>query len=637
MPFLHRKLSFSICLFLAFLSTSAQNIPDSTLIKRIDSTQVFYFKQSFDSLFLGAVHSVDTSAFNVTDFDDLEKTSANYATLSNIGTPHKNLVMNNPFFDGYHLENTVFTQIIRNEKHIRFTIPVQPYSSLFYTMGAKKEQQFDISFARQLFPRFIIGLEFALNSSPGIYKNNKSDNSRVYFTGRYSTINERYAVSGYYYHDKIKLQENGGIKNDSLFENNIESDRRLIPVNLNDASNLVKESGFGFEHYFNFVKPNPIKVNDSTFKPRRFQFGRITHSLSYHKNQMIYAEKTPVSDFYSAYDPVIDSNDTYDSVYQLSVKNRLYISTLGYKKYNNDVPFFFYAGVEHAYIVQADSLQKSIYNQLNPFGGIRISLFQSSYLDGQVKLITGNYGAGDLFIDGGIKQFLGTSGRNLGNLFFRVNIINQSPSWMTERYQSNHFRWENVFDDSKYITFDGGYSIKGITVGARLQVIDKYLYYNKLARPQQTSGTTSLRHLYTKFHIQPGKFEITGSFDFQNISNDSIIHLPTLSGKLKFSFAQDVFSKAATLKPGFTIRWFSKYYADAYMPALRTFYLQDEKKIGDFPFVDVFITLKVKRANLFLEYANVMGLFGNYQYYTTIHYPMRDPRLYFGIKWRFFK
>lgn len=630
-----RFLSLLIILLIC-IQLSASTKKDSTNTQKVDSSVVNYYRLSFDSLFLGSTHIVDTSIFIVTDFDEIQRSKLNFASLSNIGAPHKSIVLINPFYGGYNLENNTFPQIMRNYKHIRYLTPVQPFSEIYYTTGANKEQQMEVSFARQLFPRFTIGMEFALNSSPGIYKNTKSENARVYFTGRYHTKDERYAVAGNYYHNKIWLQENGGIKNDSVFENNIEPDRRLISVNLLDAGNLIKESGFGFEQYFNFVKSN-VKVNDSTYKPRKFQFGRVTHQFSYHRNQTIYSENSPLVDFYKTSDAVLDSNSTYDSIYQSSFKNRLYLSSLGYKKFQNDIPFFIYAGIEHVYILQSDSLKKTTYNQFNPFGGIRISLFHSSYLDGKITMITGVYGSGDLEFDAGIKQFLGTEGRNLGNIFFRINIVNQSPSWMFERYQSNHFRWENTFDNSKFITFNGGYSIKGITIGGRWQVIDKYIYFNKLAHPEQSTGTTSLKHLYTEFHIRPGKFEVRGSFDFQDVNNTDIIHVPTFSGKLKFAFAQDLFSNAATIKPGFSINWFSSYYADAYMPALRSFYLQNEKKIGNFPFIDVFLTLKVKRASLFIEYANVYALFGHYQYYTTLHYPTRDARFYFGVKWRFFK
>ncbi len=615
----------------------ATTLPDSIQKKRVDSTLILSFHNSLDSLFLGPLHSIDTSDFHVTNFDELYKQTKNYSTLSNIGSPSQCMVSEFNFNGGYDIKNHSFAHILRNYSNIRYLIPVQPFSELYYTMGANKEQQFDVSFTRELFPRFILGLEFALHNSPGIYKNNKSQNARVYITGRYSTENERYAVISNYYHNKISIGENGGLMDDNDFESNSESDRRLIPIQLQDAQNMVKESGFGFEQYFNFVSPSPKKITDSTFKPRKIQFGRVTHSFSYHKNQLVYTEDSPLADFYQSFDIVLDSSNTYDSTYQLAVKNRLYLSSLGYKKFNDDVPFYIYAGVEHAYIVQADSLKKSVYHQLSPFGGIRISLLRSSYLDGKAMIVTGGYGSGDLHLEAGIRQFLGTSDKNLGNLFFRTEVINQSPSWITARYQSNHFRWENSFSNSKFVNFHGGYTFKGFTVGGRWQVMDKFIYFNKTARPQQSTGTTNLRQLYTEFHLQPGKFELWGRFDYQKVSNDTILHIPEYSGMIKLAFVQDLFSKAATIKPGITLRWFSSYYADAYMPALRTFYLQDEKKIGNFPYLDVFLTLKVKKANLFVQYENLFGLLGNYTYYTTPHYPMRDPRLYFGVKWRFFK
>lgn len=637
---MNKKVIYLLFLLISFLVSNAAKanlLVDSIPKKRVDSTLVLSFHNSIDSLFLGPLKSIDTSDFNVTNFDVLYKQSKNYSTLSNLGSPAQSMVTEYHFNGGYDLKNQSFAHILNNYSNIRYLIPIQAFSELYYTMGANKEQQFDVSFTRELFPRFILGLEFALQNSPGIYKNNKSQNARVYFTGRYSTDNERYGIISNYYHNKINIGENGGLLDDFEFESNTESDRRLIPVQLQDAQNMVKESGFGFEQYFNFIGTSPKKISDSSFKPRKIQFGRITHSFSYHKNQLVYTEDSPLAAFYQSFDVVLDSNNTYDSTYQLAIKNKLYLSSLGYKKFNNDVPFYIYAGVEHAYIVQADSIKKSVYHQLSPFGGIRISLLRSSYLDGKATIITGGYGSGDLHLEAGIKQFLGTSERNLGNLFFRTEVINQSPSWITQRYQSNHFRWENSFSNSKFVNFHGGYSFKGFTVGGRLQVMDKLIYFNKFARPQQSTGTTNLRQIYTEFHLRPGKFELLGRFDYQKVSNDTILHIPEYSGMIKIAFVQDLFSKAATIKPGLRFRWFSSYYADAYMPALRTFYLQDEKNIGNFPYLDVFLTLKVKRANLFVQYENLFGLLGNYTYYTTPHYPMRDPRLYFGVKWRFFK
>lgn len=91
------------------------------------------------------------------------------------------------------------------------------------------------------------------------------------------------------------------------------------------------------------------------------------------------------------------------------------------------------------------------------------------------------------------------------------------------------------------------------------------------------------------------------------------------------------------MQPSITVHYFTNYYADAYMPALRTFYLQDEVKIGNFPYIDLFVTFKVKRANIFVGYTNLYSLTKDNRYFTTPHYPMRDARFVIGVRWRLYK
>jgi hypothetical protein len=114
------------------------------------------------------------------------------------------------------------------------------------------------------------------------------------------------------------------------------------------------------------------------------------------------------------------------------------------------------------------------------------------------------------------------------------------------------------------------------------------------------------------------------------------MHLPLLMGRLKIGYAQPVFHKAATLYPSITVRYFTKYYADAYMPATRTFYLQNEVQIGNFPFIDMAIALKIKKAHIYVAYSNMFLLTGNYNSFIAPHYPMRDSRIFIGVNWRLF-
>lgn len=610
--------------------------PPATPKPKIDSTVVKYFNHSFDSLALGYLHVVDTSLLYVSRFDPIAEEPAINQTLSNAGLAHQPLLFSPVFNDGFAMDFHPFAAFIQNSSTINYIVPTAALTELNYMMGSKKEQQLKVRFGREVAPRWFVGMNFGLLNSPGPYKNNATNNTNVSFTLRYNTKNHRYGVLGNYFNSKLVMNENGGIVDDDEFENDVEFDRRVIAVHLETAKNRYKQSGFGFEQYF-ILLPELKKETDSTQTQRKFQIGRLTHQFEYQRNQAVYSEDNPLVDFYQPFDVVLDSSNTYDSIYQSVVRNRIQWSNLGYKNYNKDIGFHLTAGLEFANIQNSDSLVTQKYWQVNPYGHLSMSLFKSFYLNGTAKLITGTTAAGDFELFGKLRQYLGTDSRNLGNLFFSVRLLNQQPAWFYERYQSNHFRWDQTLVKSQYLTFAGGYTFKTFEAGAEWNLLDKHIYLDENAHARQTSGTIKVFRLYSNFHLNPGKFDIIGNVNYQLSDNDTLVKLPELSARLRVAFHQQLFKNAATFQTGFEAVWFSAYYADAYMPALRAFYLQNDKQIGDYPFIDVFIGLKVKRARIFVKYANLFGLTGDYSYYASPHYPARDPRLYFGVSWRFYQ
>jgi len=71
------------------------------------------------------------------------------------------------------------------------------------------------------------------------------------------------------------------------------------------------------------------------------------------------------------------------------------------------------------------------------------------------------------------------------------------------------------------------------------------------------------------------------------------------------------------------------------MPALRQFYLQNEKKTGNYIYADFFINCKIQRVRFFVKYQHFnAGLMG-YNYYMIPHYPMQDAAFKFGMSWIF--
>ena len=639
----------------------------------IDSTFVTYNAYPFDSIFLNPSKVIDTTTFHVANREVLENTNTIYSTLSNTGLAHKSMRFNYLHQIGFDMTLPAFSAMLQNENTMATYQSVLPYSELRYVMTtADKEQHLNVKFGRQFIPRLFISFSFNTDFSPGTFKNSKALNNYFWVNAHYFTKDSRYGISAYWYRNKLEMEENGGIVNDADYSSHSESDNSVISVNLSSSTNYVVSSGAGFEQYFNLLSqkrttPTPPTTNDSIStdtlrindtlpshdtvhmkiptetKTRKFTLGRICHSFSYLNNKLYYNESSASAAFYQPYDTLFNKTKSTDSIRVMAIRNTLKWNSLGYQKYNDDIPFFVYAGirqgfykVKHYNYLEGETILSKNYNQLSVNGGIIVNLFKSTRITGHGELITLGYQIGDFDLKGQWKQYLGTSNMNYGQAQFDVELKRQSANWFEESYYSNHFRWENDFNAATYLTFDLRYSYKNYCAGVKQTSIANYIYFGSNARPTQNDGMFSIREAYLSFYQSLSRFEFEGFASLQKSSNEDVVHLPLFQASLKIGYSQPVFHKAATLHPCITVRYFTKYYADAYMPATRTFFLQNNVEIGNFPYIDMAIALKVQKAHIYVAYSNMFLLTGNYDSFIAPHYPMRDSRIFIGVNWRLF-
>ena len=681
-------MAFSIIILIYSLLGFSQNPKQDSIAQKnasisptrpIDSTFVTYNAYAFDSIFLNSSKVIDTLTLHTSNHDVQECGNTIYSTLSNTGMAHKSMRFNNLRQTGFDMSLPAFSAFIKNESSMMAYQSVLPYSELRYLMNVTdKEQHLNAKFGRQFAPRLFVSFEFNTDFSPGLFKNSKSLNNYFWVNAHYFTKNNRYGVSAYWYRNKLEMQENGGIVNDEDYISHTESDNSVINVNLSNATNFVVSSGVGFQQYFNLlpqkkasiktveasiadtITPFPDSLMTETLsmdsireeesqeviveqKVRKFTLGRICHSFSYLNNKLYYNESSPGVAFYQPFDTLFNFSKTTDTTLVRAIKNKLEWNSLGYQKYNDDVPLYLYVGITHGlykvkhfdYLEDETVLSKN-YNQLSVNGGIIVNLFKSTRIMGQGELITLGYQIGDFDIKGQWKQYLGTTRRNFGQAVFDVELKRQSANWFETSYYSNHFRWENDFNASTYLTFNLKYQYKDYCIGVKQTSIANLIYFGTDARPAQNEGMFSIREAYLSFYQKLWRFEFEGFASLQKSSNEDVVHLPLVQGSLKIGYAQPVFRKAATLYPSITVRYFTNYYADAYMPATRTFYLQNEVEIGNFPFIDLALAIKVKKAHIYAAYSNMFLLTGNYNSFIAPHYPMRDSRISIGVNWRLF-
>jgi hypothetical protein len=172
-----------------------------------------------------------------------------------------------------------------------------------------------------------------------------------------------------------------------------------------------------------------------------------------------------------------------------------------------------------------------------------------------------------------------------------------------------------------------------LTTEARF--INDYVFWNNEALPEQTSAFLTLIELKLFKHFTLANLHSKNTILYQISSHQTIVPLPEWSIYSSNYFENKLF-KVLFFQLGFDLRYNSSWYAPAYMPATGQFYVQNQRKVGDYPFVDVFLNMQLKRARIFIKYDHVnMGTPSN-QYFHTVSYPASPRALRFGVSWNFY-
>jgi len=195
--------------------------------------------------------------------------------------------------------------------------------------------------------------------------------------------------------------------------------------------------------------------------------------------------------------------------------------------------------------------------------------------------------------------------------------------------------WDSTWTHQELISGGAEYAWKFLQAGINIDRLNHYMYLNSSAIPAQYNRYFGIVIAWLKLDAEFWRFTIQAKLAYQTVQGTSVIRLPGLMGNITLYYSQPLFHGAAMLQPGLNIFYNSPYYANAYMPATRSFYLQDEKEIGNYIYMDAFINVKIQRARFFVMYSNFNSWFMKHTYYTVPHYPMQDASFKFGITWRF--
>lgn len=577
-----------------------------------------------------------------------EEISPFFQELGNYGLPYTEI----DFFDRPFNPDVFIYRHLRHYMHHagnKLYVDTQvPFTELKWTFGDDRklaEQTLGVRHSQNVNPFFNIGLDLNIIYSLGEYMYQKSDNRA--FTLHSSYLKEKYKAFVSWSINNLKAYENGGVADADVLD---QYDTRDVPVNLgglSEAQSNVKNMNLQLvQKYTVGGSANP---SDSTgTKNNAGLSGTFTHILEFEKGHRLYTDNNPTSGFYDSV--YIDNGTTYDSLY-----NRVLSNTLR----------FDFATGENARFQLG--IGAGVLNELYAFGQI----VPSTNMDGSadtlgwkrssnalVGTLFNNIGdkfgwradgklyftgmrAGDFEVKGSVEKTF-NEGERRSKIIARGGVYNTGPAWWLNNWGSYHFIWSNNFAKQFRIEAGGTYSFPAVRLSAGIDyaLISNMLYFNSEAQPASYDGAVSVISARLDKDFSFWKFRFDNSLLVQKTSHSDILDLPLLSARSAFYFNHEFYFAITDghlqTELGFEAEYNTPWYSNAYMPSTGVFYNQGEITTGNYPVVNVFLNIKLKRTRIFLGFDHVNhGLMG-YDYFASPYYPMPVRMFKYGLAWTFY-
>jgi hypothetical protein len=631
------KVCIALPLFLlcGFLNLAAQKATTDTNSFPVDSTHFYSFNE--DGFSYGNA-GYKTGLGNT--LDNFQNFHERHANTGNAGSPQKEILLPQFSPQVFRSRPSSFNYFGYNGENKKFFDSDRPYTKILFIVGQKEELNVGVTHAHPFGKNCNVAFGFDRIRSTGYYQRQNTNNTSVNLNGWYRAPGRKYAMLADIYWTTINAAENGGIADDNDFEFATQLDRKIVDVNLSDAETRQRVRGAWVKEYWSFgpVADTISDKNDSTsFRTKIYPSWALVHTVKISDEKYIYTDNDPQSGFYA--NVLRDTNLTHDSTYTWKLENGLWLERFQLHGPGEVRTIFGKIGIRHE--------SGEIFNDSTIY-----KAFSNFLVDGSLNIIQTDSGWKRFIPEINIKSWYVLSGYNQGDYlvhlrlgkFLKYEITadqkRQHPDFIYSNFYGNHFSWINDFYSSTQtdllatgLKFFGKSNLLGITAG--LHNYNKPVYFDENALPAQFSG--SVNAISGRIYLSLGtrSFKTKTDFSWNKLPANSFIRLPEFVVRESVYGNFRLFKKALQLQIGVDGTWFSAFYGDAYNPNISQFYLQSSKEIGNYIFLDPWLSIKVKPVRVFVKADHVnAGMFGR-KYYLIPHYPQNDFALKFGLSWVF--
>tara|TARA_B110000046_G_scaffold41578_1_gene46054 strand:+ start:12147 stop:14120 length:1974 start_codon:yes stop_codon:yes gene_type:complete len=565
-------------------------------------------------------------------FNYLRKDNLELLKYSNIGQTYNNLT--HRFDDLSFLPEFSFSSkshAYLSSNDIKYFQVPTPLTEMVFKTVMKQGQHTDVFFTTNTSENFNFSIAFKGLRSLGNYQNILSGSKFFRFTTKYNSSNERYNFKMHFVSQGFENKENGGLNDESILnfesEDPLFNERSKLSVKFEDATNYFSSKRYFLDHQFLLTKKKD-SVNNKFSLGHKFEYETLSSSYVQNVASSFYGDITPglnnvddkaeikttLNEFYTDL-----SSNFFGKIkviytnYNYSYKsNSLSNEQVGFNQNENAISF---------------KLNKNLFNH-----SLKATVTKNLFGDRLGNLINLNISSN---AENNLKYSLG------------LNIISKHPGFYYELYKSGYsdINWENDIKQTqiKNIFLDLQSNLIG-NLNLDFRLIDNYTYFSLISEektliPAVNQNSSTIDYLKIKWNkeFKFGKFALDNSLVYQNVAQDgNFLNVPEFLSRNTIYYSNTVLKGALFFQTGLSVKYFSKYYSNEYNPLISSFHVQNDKKIGGFPMIDIFVNAKIKQTRLFLKAEHFNSTFSGNNFYSSPSYPYRDFVIRFGLVWNFF-
>jgi hypothetical protein len=588
------------------------------------------------------LYTIDTAIGGIHNYNFVQRNKNQYQDLGNIGTAIRPVFYKAPEQIGTLLGYDAYSLYTFKPNQVRYYNTKSPFSNITYVPGGGDQDLLQFELSRNIDSLWNVGINVQRISANKtlVDKTATGDNTAIshwdfMVHSNYQTKNKKYSLLAYFNLSDHNSNDQGGVV---LETGKTYQDMLALTGNVPIlASAATRDKSYNLHIYHEYVGYKAFQIYQVIdYQTRTVKFADKAFSTGWQSSFYPYA-------FLKAGGNGVHYSTTADT----SVTNHLILDSL----YNESrfTNFEHKSGIKGFYrgFNYRLHLRQRFFSYTNPLSAGYSKTGQNEnylgvWLNQNFKDSTRAFGEIEYLLG---KSDIRINGEYQGKwLNIGGNFVSSSPTLVQQLTYNNGFRWNNPTTSllnvaSLNIFAYTTLKIRQLTLRPSVDIsrISDYIYYDTLANVKQNlNKDIFIYRAGLGFDFRKGKFSTTNQFYLTTKTDENnVIRIPAVFANSRLAFDL-LFRKKLFIQTGLELHYKSSYYAEAYMPAIQQFHLQDKQNIEGYLQADAFADMRINRVRLFFKFSHVNhGLFTG-GYYATPGFAGMGRVLAFGVHWLLF-